>query len=136
MNELWKADLEKQKLLSQYVMEQIRDEVWRLTRHDERETAAIFTAKQDLNPETSNLAQAPNKHPQNQLYSHPGPSGSCQGLSGGRGRAVCENEFCERPVGHFKAECFAYGGGAAGKYSDKYKGPRDIHLPPAERIKQ
>lgn len=49
-------------------------------------------------------------------------------------RPVCENTFCETPVGHSKSDCFAYTGGKQGKYPVNYRGRKDIHLAPEARI--
>ena len=43
--------------------------------------------------------------------------------------------YCDRATGHLKADCFAYGGGKCGKYPTWYKGRRDIHLHPDNRIR-
>ena len=43
---------------------------------------------------------------------------------------ICSNPNCKKR-GHEIAECFAYGGSKQGAYEDYYKGPRNIHLPPA-----
>ena len=47
---------------------------------------------------------------------------------------ICENTYCETPIGHIKADCFSYGGGKAGKYPENFHGKRDIHLSPEARI--
>ncbi|KAF8206776.1 hypothetical protein K438DRAFT_1816406 [Mycena galopus ATCC 62051] len=49
-------------------------------------------------------------------------------------RPVCENAFCETPVGHSKADCFSYGGGKVGKYPENFRGRKDVHLAPEARI--
>ncbi|KAF5389568.1 hypothetical protein D9757_004186 [Collybiopsis confluens] len=49
-------------------------------------------------------------------------------------RVMCENHFCESSRGHTKADCYAYGGGKQGQYPPTYKGKRDVHLAPAERL--
>lgn len=50
-----------------------------------------------------------------------------------RSDKVCTNQYCARQNGHLMAECFAYTGGKEGQYAYWYTGPKDIHLPPAER---
>ncbi|KAJ7439130.1 hypothetical protein FB451DRAFT_1415930 [Mycena latifolia] len=47
---------------------------------------------------------------------------------------VCNNVYCETPVGHTKADCFSYGGGKAGKYPVNFWGRKDVHLAPEARI--
>jgi len=49
-------------------------------------------------------------------------------------RKICENTYCETPIGHIKADCFSYGGGKARKYPENFRGKRDIHLSPEARI--
>lgn len=43
------------------------------------------------------------------------------------------HRHCQRPRGHTKAECFAYGGDRVGQYPEWFRGPRNIHLPSSER---
>jgi hypothetical protein len=45
-----------------------------------------------------------------------------------------ENPHCNG-IGHYKATCFAYGGGRCGKYPPWWRGPWNLHLPPNERDK-
>jgi hypothetical protein len=57
-----------------------------------------------------------------------------QSGSGPTVRKVCDNTFCETPLGHVKDDCFSYGGGKAGKYPEGFRGRRDVHLAPEARI--
>jgi hypothetical protein len=45
----------------------------------------------------------------------------------------CSNQFCRRPRGHLKENCFVYGGGKAGQYPSWWNGPWNLHLHPAQR---
>jgi hypothetical protein len=45
----------------------------------------------------------------------------------------CTVKDCESPARHESTDCFAYGGGKQGQYPVWYRGPRDIHLPKAQR---
>ena len=56
----------------------------------------------------------------------------CASHSGSRPTEFCKNEYCECPIGHTKAKCYAYGGGLVGKHTQdpRYRGPDDIHLHP------
>ncbi|KAF7374996.1 Integrase catalytic domain-containing protein [Mycena sanguinolenta] len=49
-------------------------------------------------------------------------------------RIICENSYCETPVGHTQANCFSYRGGKAGKYPENFRGRHDVHLAPEARI--
>lgn len=44
----------------------------------------------------------------------------------------CANTWCKRR-GHFKEDCYMYGGGKAGKYPTGWTGPKDLHLHPNVR---
>lgn len=50
-----------------------------------------------------------------------------------RSKLVCTNEYCGSRKRHTRDNCFAYGGGKAGKYPDWWKGRHDIHLHPDKR---
>ncbi|KAJ7939741.1 hypothetical protein B0H13DRAFT_2300445 [Mycena leptocephala] len=55
----------------------------------------------------------------------------------GRGtpsKRICDNSFCETPIGHTKDDCFSYGGGKASKYPANFGGRKDVHLAPEARI--
>jgi hypothetical protein len=43
-------------------------------------------------------------------------------------KVVCENKAYCGKKGHTAKECFTYGGGLAGQYTDWWKGPQNIHL--------
>ena len=48
---------------------------------------------------------------------------------------ICDNEYCERPVGHLRKDCFAYKGGKQGQYPEWFRGSKLVHLPPNERAR-
>lgn len=53
-----------------------------------------------------------------------------------KSKLFCTNTGnCDNPIGHLIADCFAHGGGKCGQYPHWWKGPTDIHLPPAQRKK-
>jgi hypothetical protein len=127
-----KSDASKKPLSSQYVMNMIREEHFRLNRFSEKETASIFTARIDA------IGQSPQRGQKRPAIVNQVPFSPKRQRNDGnhrleRSKVQCENEYCERPRGHLKAECLAYGGGKAGQYWDGYKGPRDIHLHPDAR---
>jgi hypothetical protein len=45
----------------------------------------------------------------------------------------CSNQFCRRPRGHIKENCFVFGGGKAGQYPTWWMGPWNLHLHPSQR---
>lgn len=52
-----------------------------------------------------------------------------------RPKLVCINEYCGSRKRHTKENCFAYGGGKAGKYPDWWKGKHNIHIHPDKHTK-
>jgi hypothetical protein len=50
-----------------------------------------------------------------------------------RADLYCSNQFCRRPRGHLKENCFVFGGGKAGQYPTWWMGPWNLHLHPSQR---
>ena len=48
---------------------------------------------------------------------------------------TCTNTYCSSQKGHTFGECIAYMGGSQGKYTLRWRGPWNIHLPPEQHNK-
>lgn len=146
MNKLRESDGDGTKLTSKYVMGELREEAWRVARrnHNPKETVggSVFSttgggrtsSRKQVAPETTDRY----KRARTTSYRSDYPISNHRTLHpGSRSAEFCENEYCERPIGHTKAKCYAYGGGLVGKHTEdpKYRGPDDIHIHPDIRRK-
>src|SRR6201996_2483154 len=143
MNKLRDADAEGAKLTSKYVMGELKEEAWQVVRRDNPKEAvggSVFSVNTGSGSgRTSPQKQfAPDntdriKRARTASYRSDYPTNNYRAShSGSRPTEFCKNEYCERPIGHTKAKCYAYGGGLVGKHTQdpRYRGPDDIHLLP------
>jgi len=113
------------------VVNAIREENWAQHKDDPEAFPTIFAAK----------FEAENKRKQSfevegVTEGQPATKRQREDETRGDRLQMCTVKDCDRQRGHPAEECFSYGGGKAGQYPPWYRGPRDIHLPKAERAPQ
>jgi hypothetical protein len=113
------------------VINTIRDEYWAQHKDDPGTYSTVFAAKFQ--------AATGAKKRQLDMSSMPDTSDSKRSKTTtttqwrDKSKLWCTVKDCESPARHEASDCFAYGGGKQGQYPPWYRGPRDIHLPKAQR---
>lgn len=110
----------------------IQDRLLFFNRHNPQIRALLFSACAD---DADNTVQI--KRPRSPDAAAASTSGSAKRRRTRRGSSekFCTNPNCGAPNGHNFADCVAYGGGSQGKYSLRWKGRWNIHLPAEQRTK-
>jgi len=113
------------------VINTICDEYWIQNRNDPQSYGTAFSAKLNVQSAKRRIgddgrgALGDNKRAHTQ--------GTDQQPWKDKNKLRCTVKDCESPTRHEAPDCFVYEGGKQGQYPHWYRGPRDIHLPKAQR---
>ena len=133
-DEMTKAELARKPLSSSYVLDRLKAEDER-QQNPESSTSVLMTARTEFNAKYGTTGP---KRPREPILAYSAPSNSKrprEHYTQTSPRPICDNEYCERPVGHSQKDCFVYKGGKQGQYPEWYKGSKLVHLPPTERAR-
>jgi hypothetical protein len=106
---------------------EIRDEYWCRNKRSNQADPHVLSAHADTDKRGSKRTRPSDANAS-------GSSGTNKRQRPSNGK-LCTNPYCLSPKNHSLSECIGYTGGSQGKYTDWWRGPWNIHLPPDQRCR-